>query len=136
MAVGNAFPLHQILTAGRGADQSADNAVWQEIHFIYIENILVGTLQQTAGKLPHALFDRALEIDGAHQHILGDTQGQIHHTLLGQSRHAAHNGGLGRSLFSAQQYAADSRFDQVIQQCFFYLLLPHNGSKGVTQISH
>ena len=96
----------------------------------------MGALQQAARKLPHTLFHRALKINGAHQHILGDTQGQVHHALVCQSRHAAHNGGLGRPLFSAQQYAADPRLDQVIQQRLFYLLLPHNGSKGIAQISH
>ena len=47
----------------------------------------------------------------------------------------AHGGGLGRTFFTLDQYAAQARIHYVQHQRFFHLFLPDNGGKWKSSLS-
>ena len=111
VAVGDTLPLHQILFAGSSADQGADDAVRQQIHFIHIENVAVRTGKNTAGKTADTVMDCPLEVNTANQHILRDIQRQIYHLLICQCCQTPNDGGFCSAFLTAEQDTPYFRVD-------------------------
>ena len=85
----NALPLHIVAAHGGGVQQHIHQMVVEQVHFVNVQDAPVGAGDEARFKVPGAGFDGLLNVQRAHQPVLGGAHGQVHDTHLPRRRDVA-----------------------------------------------
>jgi len=77
MGKGYSFPFHGVHPHSRRIEEQIHDVIFQQVHLIDVEEVPVGVGQDTRFKSFFAFLQGVLDIEGAHQPVLGDPEGEL-----------------------------------------------------------